>query len=702
MPGLALTAGGLATLLVMPLAGFLSSRVDARILIGFALTVQGIALWNMSTLNTAISFHDAAVARMIQSFALPFVFVTITNIAYVGISQKDNNQASALMNVARNLGGTFGISLVQTMLARQSQVHQAQYVESLNPLNPNYVNATGRITHQLMAHGMSQAQATPAPPAPSSIAALLQQAAMLSYIDVFHVLMWVVFLSVPLVLLLRKAAKAMAAAGRRHEARASSYCVPAGGLHRRPGLQNRRRCRWRQTYSAPSQAAAPLSMPVAESVDLSAWWKQFNDPELESLIARALAQNLDLLTAQSRVREARQQEIVAGAAGLPQVNAMANTVQLHSGSNPLGRLAGGRVWRCGRRWCGGGLARHRPASLFRRFRRHLGDRCVRRRAPLGGGGGSRHRSGALAGARRRSVADRRDRRRLMSSCAPTRRGWRSSRRSRRRRNRPLALITAKARAGFVTELDVNQQQQLVSQTQAQRPPLEADILVQRHAIAVLMGQQPGTLDAELEHDRAAAARAAAPAGGPAVRPAAHAARHPHGRTQAGPSHRPDRRRHRRPLSQVQPSGRRQHRRDRHRWTVQFQQHRRSAGLGGVTFPIFHGGQIHANITDKEEEDKQAYYAWQKAVLGGIQDAEDALARYRNRTAAHGGAGQRRQDGARLHRAGVAAIQGGADPLHQCAADPGHPIPGRRRAGAKPRRADGRPGRGLQGAGRRLA
>ena len=79
-------------------------------------------------------------------------------------------------------------------------------------------------------------------------------------------------------------------------------------------------------YSAPSQTAAPLSMPVAESVNLSEWWTQFHDAELESLITRALAQNPDQLTAQSRVREAREQEIIAGAAGLPQVNAMANTI----------------------------------------------------------------------------------------------------------------------------------------------------------------------------------------------------------------------------------------------------------------------------------------------------------------------------------------------------------------------------------------
>ena len=155
--GLALTMGGLATLLVMPLAGFLSTRADPRLLVGFALAMQGVALWNLSTLNSQISFHDAAVARMIQSVALPFLFVTITNIAYVGIGPRENNQASALMNVSRNLGGTFGISLVQTMLARQSQVHQSQYVESLNPLNPNYTKALSGIARQLAANGISQA-----------------------------------------------------------------------------------------------------------------------------------------------------------------------------------------------------------------------------------------------------------------------------------------------------------------------------------------------------------------------------------------------------------------------------------------------------------------------------------------------------------------------------------------------------------------
>ena len=200
--GEALTLGGIATILMMPLAGILTGKVDARYLIAFSLILQGVALWNMSTLNSLMSFQDAAVARMIQSLGLPFMFVTISAVAYVGLKPSENNQASALMNVSRNLGGTLGICMAQTMLARRAQVHQAQYVEGLNPLNPNYVQATRNLTHGLMAHGLSQGEATRAAGA-VIYQSLGRQANMLSYIDVFHVLMWVVFACLPLVLLMR-------------------------------------------------------------------------------------------------------------------------------------------------------------------------------------------------------------------------------------------------------------------------------------------------------------------------------------------------------------------------------------------------------------------------------------------------------------------------------------------------------------------
>ena len=106
------------------------------------------------------------------------------------------------MNVSRNLGGTFGISLVQTLLAQRSQIHQAQYVETLNPLNPNYTHGIQQITHALVSQGVSQAQAS------KMAVGLLyrqlgQQANMLSYVDAFHILMIIIACALPLIFLMQ-------------------------------------------------------------------------------------------------------------------------------------------------------------------------------------------------------------------------------------------------------------------------------------------------------------------------------------------------------------------------------------------------------------------------------------------------------------------------------------------------------------------
>jgi DHA2 family multidrug resistance protein len=209
--GLALTAGGLATVVVMPLTGILGSRVDSRLLVGFAFVIQGLALWNMSHLNTQLSFESAATARMFQSAGLPFLFVPITTMAYVGLKPSESNQASALMNVARNLGGTIGISTAQTLLAQRSQWHQARIVETLSPLNPNYANGVAQITQTLTSLGQPKAGAAAQANA-FLYQTLDQQAQMLSYVDVFHVLMLVVFAAIPLLLLMR-GAKAGAGSG---------------------------------------------------------------------------------------------------------------------------------------------------------------------------------------------------------------------------------------------------------------------------------------------------------------------------------------------------------------------------------------------------------------------------------------------------------------------------------------------------------
>ena len=199
--GLAMTVGGAATVIMMPVVGFLSNKVQPGWLIGFGLLVEALALLNMCGLSTDMGFWDASFARVWQAAGLPFLFIPITTASYVGLAPEKTNQASALLNVARNLGGTIGISSVQTLLAQREQFHQSRLVENLNPLNPLYT--------QRLDSSMQALQGRLGGPAAreGSLAALYQtvtrQAAMQSYIDVFWALMWFVFAVVPLAFLLR-------------------------------------------------------------------------------------------------------------------------------------------------------------------------------------------------------------------------------------------------------------------------------------------------------------------------------------------------------------------------------------------------------------------------------------------------------------------------------------------------------------------
>ncbi|MGH8143177.1 MAG: DHA2 family efflux MFS transporter permease subunit [Steroidobacteraceae bacterium] len=210
--GLALTAGGVATILVMPLVGVLSGKMDARVLIGVGFVAQALALMYMSRFSTDLTFASAAVARMLQSMGLPFLFVPITIVAYVGLAPNESNRASAMMNVARNLGGSIGISAVQTLLARREQFHQSRMVELLNPLNPNYTAGLNQLIHRLIGQGQSAANASGEAVA-TLYRSMQRQASMMSFVDVFHVLMIVVLVSIPL-LLAMQGPKSAAAAGR--------------------------------------------------------------------------------------------------------------------------------------------------------------------------------------------------------------------------------------------------------------------------------------------------------------------------------------------------------------------------------------------------------------------------------------------------------------------------------------------------------
>jgi DHA2 family multidrug resistance protein len=201
--GLALMPGGFTIILLLPLVGFLLSRYSPRWLLFLGLIVLSASLFHMAGFDLDIDFRTVATARVMQAAGMAFLFVPINTAAYAFLPRDKNNAASGLMNLARNMGGSVGISLVTTMLDRRTQVHLNDLSHNLNPANPAFNSMIQGATQAMRAHGASAAFATQQ--AYALVQATVQrQAAMLAYIDDFRLLGVAILLMIPLVFLIKK------------------------------------------------------------------------------------------------------------------------------------------------------------------------------------------------------------------------------------------------------------------------------------------------------------------------------------------------------------------------------------------------------------------------------------------------------------------------------------------------------------------
>jgi MFS transporter, DHA2 family, multidrug resistance protein len=195
--------GGFTIILLLPLVGFLLSRYTPRWLLLFGLLVLSFSLFHMTRFDLDIDFRTVATARAIQAVGMAFLFVPINTAAYAFLPRDKNNAASGLMNLARNIGGSVGISVVTTMLDRRTQVHLTDLARNLTPSNPALQGMIAGATKGMQAHGASAAGAT------QRAYALIQftvqrQATMLSYIDCFWFLGVAIMLMIPAVFLIKK------------------------------------------------------------------------------------------------------------------------------------------------------------------------------------------------------------------------------------------------------------------------------------------------------------------------------------------------------------------------------------------------------------------------------------------------------------------------------------------------------------------
>lgn len=394
--------------------------------------------------------------------------------------------------------------------------------------------------------------------------------------------------------------------------------------------------------TTPAAYSATKALPEASAngreADLDAWWTQFRDSELDSLIDRAMHGNLELQTAVSRIREAREQTIVAGAAALPAVNADADVnhtrLSQNSGISQLASQLGGGAGssgqggaRAGGGQAGGGFAL--PGGGFTSYTVGFDASWE-----IDVFGGVRRSVEAAEARAERALWESRDS--AVSVSAEIANDYFMLRAVQRqisiahdqieRQQQTLALTDARYKQGFVSELDVHQQRAQLASIEASLPALDAQAAAQIHALGALLGEQPDALQAELAPTHALqSVDLRVPVGLPADllrrRPDIRAAERALAASNAdiGVA-----------VADLFP---------KFNLSGMFDfvsldlrnlldsASRQYGGTAAISWPIFAGNRIRANVRIREEQNRQALYAYRNAVLRALQDVEDALTRY---------------------------------------------------------------------------
>lgn len=201
LAGLVLAPGGLAAMFMNPITGKLISKVNPKAILVVGLLVTAYSVFVMTQFNLYVDFNIVLWPRLIMGIGIGMVFVPLASMAFTTIKKEEMGNATSIFNLLRNLGGSFGVAFVTTLLARRAQFHQARLAEQLNPFDPAYQLGLHKATailglktggvNQLGANGLIFQR-------------LLRQANLLSFIDAFYICTVIMLCIIPLVILLKR------------------------------------------------------------------------------------------------------------------------------------------------------------------------------------------------------------------------------------------------------------------------------------------------------------------------------------------------------------------------------------------------------------------------------------------------------------------------------------------------------------------
>jgi MFS transporter, DHA2 family, multidrug resistance protein len=200
--GLALSPRGIGSLATTPLAGYLTGKTDPRRLLVFGILLGTLTMFDLSHLNLNAGYWDIFWPQVFQGVALSFLFIPLMAISMARIAKERMGNATSIFNLMRNIGGSFGIAIMTTFLARRAQMHQNHLIENIQPGSVETRRMLEGLTSLFHANGADYATASRK--ALGAMYMMVQRhASMLSFVEAFWLMSVLFFAMLPFLLLLR-------------------------------------------------------------------------------------------------------------------------------------------------------------------------------------------------------------------------------------------------------------------------------------------------------------------------------------------------------------------------------------------------------------------------------------------------------------------------------------------------------------------
>lgn len=195
--GILLAPRGVGVLISMWIAGQLSGKVDARILIGSGMTIAAFSLWQMTIWSLDMDWYMIVVSGTVQGLGMGLVFIPLNMSAFATLAPRHRTEGASLLNLFRSVGSSAGISLVMMMLVRNTQVSHADLSGHVTPFSlPSIDPGNAQMLGDAGTTALAMIDAE-----------INRQALMIAYLDDFKLMMIVTVLAIPLVVLLRRPAR---------------------------------------------------------------------------------------------------------------------------------------------------------------------------------------------------------------------------------------------------------------------------------------------------------------------------------------------------------------------------------------------------------------------------------------------------------------------------------------------------------------